>query len=401
MKQWLGWLVAGLIWCTQTGAAEAAPQGTLVIIGGALRADNAVVWQRIVALSGGAGARIAVLPTAAGNPERSGRNIASYLNRYGAAAFVVPVAPSLKQRDYRVDAEDVQLAQSIREAGGVYFAGGDQSKITRALVRPDGSRTAVLQAIWELYQRGGVIAGTSAGAAIMSSTMYGDTRSVIDTLTSGVSDGKELEAGLGFIGKDVFVDQHLLARGRFARMLPAMLKKGYKLGLGIDENTALVVRAQREVEVIGYQGALLLDLRQATVDAATPQFNLSNARISYYDRGDRFELPDGRYTPSPDKIDGKVDPLHPANRQPVYSADILGHNAVLIMMERLIDNVQTQAIGIATAAPGEPHPELGYEFKFSRDAQSDGYESATSEAYTVLKLRLDVRPLQISQPWYR
>eukprot|EP01030_Chromulinospumella_sphaerica_P014394 gene14394-14188_t len=133
MKQWLGWLVAGLIWCTQTVAAEAAPQGTLVIIGGALRADNAVVWQRIVALSGGAGARIAVLPTAAGNPERSGRNIASYLNRYGAAAFVVPVAPSLKQRDYRVDAEDVQLAQSIREAGGVYFAGGDQSKITRAL----------------------------------------------------------------------------------------------------------------------------------------------------------------------------------------------------------------------------------------------------------------------------
>jgi cyanophycinase len=274
---------------------------------------------------------------------------------------VVPLAPSLKQRDYRIDAEDAQLAQSIREAGGVYFAGGDQTKITRALLRPDGSRTAVLQAIWDLYQRGGVIAGTSAGAAIMSSTMY-DERSVMDTLSSGVNDGKELAPGLGFIGKDVFVDQHLLARGRFARMLPAMLKKGYKLGLGIDENTALVVQGQRNVEVIGYQGALLLDLQQATVDAATPQFNLSNARISYYDRGDRFELPSGRYTPSADKIDGKVDPLHPANRQPVYSSDILGHNAVLILMERLIDNVQTQAIGIATAAPGEPHPELGFEF---------------------------------------
>jgi hypothetical protein len=68
MKRWLGWLVAGLIWCTQGGAAEAPPQGSLVIIGGALRADNAVVWQRIVQLSGGTGARIAVLPTAAGNP---------------------------------------------------------------------------------------------------------------------------------------------------------------------------------------------------------------------------------------------------------------------------------------------------------------------------------------------
>jgi len=401
MKRWLGWLVAGLIWCTQGMAATAPPRGALVIIGGALRADNAVVWRRIVELSGGAAARIAVLPTAAGNPERSGRNIASQLNRQGAAAFVVPLAPAYKQRDYRLDAEDEQLAQSIRQAGGVYFAGGDQTRITRALVRPDGSRTAVLQAIWDMYERGGVIAGTSAGAAIMSSTMYDETRSVIDTLSSGVRDGAELAPGLGFIGKEIFVDQHLLARGRFARMLPAMLAKGYKLGLGIDENTALVIRRQREVEVLGYQGALLVDLQEATVDSATPQFNLSNARISYYDRGDQFELPSGRYTPSADKIDGKVDPAHPANREPVYSSDILGHNAVLIMMERLIDNVHTQAVGIATAAPGEPHPEQGYEFKFTRVAESVGYESASSEAYTVLRLRLDVRPLQISQPWYR
>jgi len=411
MNRWMGWLLASLIWCTQAGAAESqemkgpqaapAPQGSLVIIGGALRADNAVVWQRVVQLAGGAGARIAVMPTAAGNPERSGRNLAAYLNRYGAAAFVVPLSPKFKQRTLQQVAEDAQLADSIRTAGGVYFAGGDQSLITGALVRPDGSRTAVLQAIWDVYQRGGVIAGSSAGAAIMSSTMYNETRSVIDTLSSGVRDGAELVPGLGFIGKDVFVDQHLLARGRFARMLPAMLKKGYQLGLGIDENTAMVISPRREVEVIGYQGALLLDLRQATVARASPDFNVSNVRISYLDRGDRYQLQSGVYTPSDDKREGKVDPLQPANREAVYSTDILGHNAVLLMMERLIDNAQTQAIGIATAAPGEPRPELGFEFKFSRVPESSGYASASSESYTVLNLRLDVRPLHITLPWYR
>jgi cyanophycinase len=115
-----------------------------------------------------------------------------------------------------------------------------------------------------MYRRGGVIAGTSAGAAIMSSTMFGRPKPVLATLKLGVTDGKEITSGLGFIGDDVFVDQHLLVRGRFARMLPAMLaKKGYKLGLGIDENTAMVVRPNRDVEVIGYKGALVVDLAGA------------------------------------------------------------------------------------------------------------------------------------------
>ncbi|RFP19349.1 MULTISPECIES: cyanophycinase [unclassified Duganella] len=400
MKRLLGLLLASLFWCAQVGAAEVAPQGSLVIVGGALRADNAVVWQRVVQLAGGAGARIAVLPSAAANPERSGANLAKYLNRYGASAFVVPVSVNLKDRDYRRDAEDEALAGEIRAAGGVYFTGGDQALITQALVRPDGSRTAVLDAIWDVYRRGGVIAGSSAGAAIMSSTMYYNAKTVFGTLAQGVNDGRELAPGLGFVGSDVFVDQHLLARGRFARMLPAMLKKGYKLGLGIDENTAMVINSAREVEVLGYQGALLLDLSQAATDGGK-DFNISNVRISYLDRGDRYNLRTGQFTPSADKVDGKVDPQKPAMTEPVYSADILGHNAVLVMMEKLIDNSQTEAIGIATAAPGQPRQDLGFEFKFSRLADSVGYASASSEAYSILNLRLDVRPLQITRPWYK
>ena len=392
--------LAPLAAAAATAVAESPPQGSLMIVGGALRGDNALVWQRVVQLAGGPGARIAVMPGAAGNPERAGAALAAYLNQYGASAFVVPLAVRLKGSDYRRDAEDAALARSIRESGGVYFAGGNQALITQALVRPDGSRSAVLEAVWDVYRRGGVIAGSSAGAAILSSPMFYDAKTVFGTMSQGVRDGVELTAGLGFIGNDVFVDQHLLARGRFARMLPAMLKKGYKTGLGIDENTAMVIGPQREVEVIGYQGALLIDLTQASSDPAIKEFNLSNARISYLDQGDRYNLATRKYTPSADKAAGLVDTTKPYLAEPVYSADILGHNAALVMMTKLIDNVQTEAIGIATAAPGEPRQELGFQFKFSRTPDTIGYASERSEAYTILGMRLDVKPLHIVRPWY-
>ncbi|NYS36530.1 cyanophycinase, partial [Streptococcus danieliae] len=130
----------------------------------------------------------------------------------------------------------------------------------------------------------------------------------------------------------VFVDQHLLVRGRFARMIPVMLKKGYHLGLGIDENSAMVVDAMRDVEVIGYSGALLIDLSGAISDRGVKNFNISNAAISYLDRGDKFNLVTRVFTPSPDKADNKLDPNQPDMREPVFTNDILGNNAVLDLM---------------------------------------------------------------------
>src|SRR5690349_14691360 len=86
-----------------------AAKGSLVIAGGALRADNAQVWTRIVELAGGRGARIAVFPTAAGNPNSSGAHAVSFLNRYGARAFVVPISPRLAGTDARRAADDPKL----------------------------------------------------------------------------------------------------------------------------------------------------------------------------------------------------------------------------------------------------------------------------------------------------
>jgi cyanophycinase len=374
-------------------------KGSLVIIGGGLRANNAEVWQKIVELAGGKGARIAVFPTAAGTPEREGRMAADYLKRYGAQAFVVPIAPRLGGTDARKAADDPVLARTVREAAGAFFTGGDQARITATLRRPDGSNTAVLDALWAMYRRGGVIAGTSAGAAIMSSTMFYDPPlEVLPMLKNGVVDGKDVAPGLGFVGDDVFIDQHFLIRGRFARMLPAMLAKGYTLGLGIDENTAVVVGPMRDATVIGYRGALVLDLAGATTDKAQQNFNLANARISYLDSGDRFNLVNRAYSPGPDK-----EPLNTADREhrePIFTTDILGNTSVVNLLEKLVDSDQQRAVGLAFEGPASRTPERGFEFTFTRVPDTREYATNREDAYSIYRIRMDVRPVKMHQPLY-
>ena len=380
-------------------AAPDRPRGSLVIIGGGLRVNNAEVWERIVSLAGGKGARIAVLPTAAQNPAKEAQLTADALARYGARPFVVPVAPLLAGSDVRKAADDPALAEAIRKAGGVFFTGGDQARITGSLRRADGSNTAVLDALWALYRRGGVIVGTSAGAAIMSSTMFHDPPlDVMPVLKNGVVDGKDIAPGLGFIGTDVFVDQHLLARGRFARMLPAMLAKGYTLGLGIDENTAVVVGPSRDVTVIGYRGALVIDLAQATTDRTQPGFNLSNARISYLDSGDRFNLATRTYVPGPGKE--PVDRKFVEHRPPIFYTDILGNTAVADLLEKLADSDLQRAVGVAFEGPDSPSPERGFEFTFTRVPDSREYVTNREDAYSIYRIRMDVRPVRVHQPFY-
>jgi cyanophycinase len=381
-------------------AAESVPpKGSLVIIGGALRSDNAAVWQRIVKLAGGEGARVAVFASASAYPQESGKTNVELLRHYGADAFFVPIAVNLTGTDYHAAADDPNLAAAVRSAGGAYFAGGDQERITRALRRPDGSNTRVLDALWGMYRAGGVIAGSSAGAAIMSSTMFGEPKPVLATLKLGVAEGREITQGLGFIGDDVFVDQHLLVRGRFARMLPAMLKKGYKLGLGIDENTAMVVGPNREVEVVGYKGALLIDLARAS--AREGVFNVSNVRLSYLDSGDRFNISSHQFTPSPDKAAGKLDQSKPYYREPLFSADILGNSTVVDLMGKLIDSDQPEAIGLTLGSAHGVQPDLGFEFRFTRTPDSTGYMSNATESYSVYNVRLDIRPILIRRPLYQ
>ncbi|HEY9626849.1 MAG TPA: cyanophycinase [Coleofasciculaceae cyanobacterium] len=417
MKKQLGWVVGAFLFCLSLGlpfswsaAQITSATPSLVIIGGSLRYDNDEVFNKMIELAGGTGAKIAVFPTASGSPVKNGQQVVDAFNRYGADAMLIPIGVKNIDVDYKVAVNDPALIAQVKSAKGIYFIGGDQARITQALYTETGDRTPMLDAIWQVLDQGGMIGGSSAGAAIMSITMFKNSVDVLSTMKVGVKDGDSIDKGLGFIGADVFVDQHFLTRGRFARALVAMQAKDYKLGIGVDENTALVVFPMTgEVDVIGYKGALVLDLAEAKKDAALTQFNLQNAKLTYLDRGDQFNLKTKAVTFHPNKLnDLKVDTNDP-NYEPyfteeIFTADILENTAVVDLMGNLIDNSHPEAIGLAfTQATDVPESDLGFEFKFYKQSDSLGYYTGTfgGEDYSVENIHLDVTPIQMGKPLYQ
>ncbi|MCY4745819.1 cyanophycinase [Pelomonas sp. UHG3] len=388
-------------------AAGAAQAGTAIVIGGALKTDNDAVWQRIVDEAGGAGARIAVFATAAANPARSGAQIAAALNRRGAQAEVIPVAPRLAGVDLAAKLADPALIAQVKAARAVFFSGGAQELIVDTL-QPGGQPTAMLKAIREVFDGGGVVAGTSAGAAIMSRMMFRDAQDNLDILKGRWRERREYDRGLGFVGPDLFIDQHFLKRGRIGRMLPAMRAFGYRLGLGVEEDSAIVVKGTA-VEVIGARGALLVDLSDASSDARLPHFNLRGARLSYLDRGDRHDLATGVTTPAAHKLrEPRIDPTasdyKPYLRADTYFLDILGDNTLVTAMAQLLDSPAPEVRGLAWRARprgGDAAPDVGFEFRLYKGAGLTGWFSGAlgGEDYTVLNARLDVQPVRVATPF--
>ena len=386
-----------------------APKGSLVIIGGSERFRDRELWDTVVELAGGEGSKIAIFPTAAsGQPIKSCAKLVQALNRAGADSFVVPVAWNEVDRDVQEAVFDPELVERVRSATGVYFIGGAQGRIVDALLDDDREQTPMLKAIWEVYRRGGVIAGTSAGAAIMSHVMFRDAPPPLQILRNGVTMGEEIDDGLGFLDKNWFVEQHCLVRGRFARALVAMHSQKIPFGIGVDENTALVVRRGIEATVIGYKGVLILDISQAKTDPKMDGFSLKNVKMSYLDRGDSINLRTREVTPSEEKLDDiKLDPnandYSPYFDHRMFYTDILGNAAVADLLGRLIDNKESEAIGLAFSGLDSRHqPSDGFEFRFYRGPDSKGWytEDYGGEDYTVLDIHLDIRPIRINGPLY-
>lgn len=383
------------------------PHGKLVIMGGSERFDNTVIWSEIVRLAGGDGARIAVFPTASGDPLVDGQDVVKVLNDLGADAFLVPVALRGLDVPCHEAVIDPVLVEGVRESRGVFFVGGSQSRICQALLDEEGQHTPMLDAIWDVHRKGGVIAGTSAGAAVMSRIMYRNARSVLGTLLHGVSMGRELDHGLGFLNAAWFVEQHCLVRGRFARSLVAMREQGFSYGVGVDEDTALVVDGD-EARVIGYRGALIMDLSDAQSDDAVTGFNVRNAKLTYLDRGDSINLRTLDVTPSSEKAaDRRLEPsapdFRPHHRHRVFCNDILGNMAVYDVMRQLLDNQHDEAIGLAfdgSAARQGSTP--GFEFRFYRADDTMGWETEAFGGvdYTIVNIHVDVTPITIQGPLY-
>lgn len=404
--QLLARLTLALAWALALASAQAQ---TAIPIGGALKFDNREVWQRIVDEAGGAGARFVVFSTAAAQPERSARQIIEALQRHGAQAEWVPVAPRLKDRDLQTELTRPENLALVKAARGVFFSGGAQELIVDSL-QPGGEPTALLQAIWQLYREGGVVAGTSAGAAIMSTVMFRDAQDSLRVLKGQLREGREIDRGLGFVGPQLFIDQHFLKRGRVGRILPLMQAKGYRLGLGVDEDSAAIIKGG-QIEVIGAKGALLVDLGESSQEPGLGAFNVRGALLSYLDRGDRHDLNSGRSTPSPQKAAGlAINPQAPDFKpylKPVpFYADMLGDTTVVNAMGTLLDSPASETRGLAFAgqpAADDAQPDLGFEFRLYKTPQTRGWFTGAfgGEDYTVLRMGLDVKPVRIQQPFYR
>ncbi len=259
---------------------RAAP--SLVAIGGRLESDNEKLFAELRRLSGG---RICVLATASSMPEQVGQDAAEALTQHGMSVDILPVTAA----NAATSTDDPAILERLRRSGGVYFTGGDQSALISALIR-DGVETRLLTELRALAARGGVISGSSAGAAVMpSKIILGGTS--MDALVHGIAPsvavpGLPMGPGFGFFQAGM-IDQHFLKRGRIGRLLIGTWAAGHTLGFGIDENTALVVEGQM-ARVVGETGVVVLNLRGALIAADGSRFD--HVKVHYLDDGDAFDL---------------------------------------------------------------------------------------------------------------
>jgi cyanophycinase len=223
-------------------ALASAPKQKLVVVGGGSRPEAATA--RFVEWAGGDSSKILVLTWASefGPPDHYFDRLESEIKRHTRSEVIHGVTLD------EIAANRSALVHQIQSATGVYFTGGDQNLIMDALERDAGTfpNDPLAQLLRSRYAAGVVFGGTSAGTAIMSTPMLAGPAdlTVIDGKTVGTRDGLGLVPGVIF-------DQHFLAHGRLPRLLGLVQLHPKKLGLGIDECTALLIEDSRFAEVVG------------------------------------------------------------------------------------------------------------------------------------------------------
>jgi cyanophycinase len=257
--------------------APRSKQGTLVIIGGHEDHDGERVILKEVASHVPDG-RLVLATVASHEPEGY---LEKYRNSFGELG--VPHVNELYV-DEREQATMEEKLVDLREASAVFFSGGDQLRITSLI-----GDTPIYELVHDIFDRGGVIAGTSAGASAMSETML-----VRGSNQSSFRIGDlSMAPGLGLL-PNVIIDQHFAERGRIGRLIGAVSQNPRVLGIGIDEDTAIVVQGTR-FRVIGTGAVYLVDagavshsnIAEASADEALSIYDLTLHVLS---SGDGFDL---------------------------------------------------------------------------------------------------------------
>jgi cyanophycinase len=262
------------------------PKGVLIAIGGYEQkqaggdmADDMILRRFVDELP--KDGMILVLPIASEEPEEAAQEYLALFRELGAARV-----ETLNILD-RHQANDEESLRLLNEAAGVLFTGGDQLRLTSLL-----GGTAFLRRLKERYTTERfVIAGTSAGAAAMSTPMIYQGRN-----NAGMKkDEIHVTTGLEFL-HDVAIDTHFVARGRIVRMAQIIATNPACIGLGLEEDTAVVVTEGSELEVIGSGIVIIVDgisISSTNIHEIDPgePFTIRDLKVHMLGRGQRYTLP--------------------------------------------------------------------------------------------------------------
>jgi cyanophycinase len=257
------------------------PKGYLFIVGGGDWPEGMV--KRFVDLAGGFNTgKIVILPMASSVPEESAAEEAADFKKLGAKTIEVHILT-------REQALKPESAKLLDGAGGVFFSGGDQSRLTGVLLD-----TPVHKKLLELFEQGCIIGGTSAGAAVMSVVMItGDEVRKVEA-------GREFETlqalnvlttrGFGFV-KRAIIDQHFVTRKRHNRLISLLAEHPELMGVAIDESTAILVKPDETFEVIGAKQVIVYDPAGAKFKILPNQnIRFTNLIMHALTDGDEFDL---------------------------------------------------------------------------------------------------------------
>ena len=281
-------LFLGIILGAAAARAQEDAKGTLFIIGGGERSD--ALMSRFVELAGGATASIVIIPMASETPQDYAEGPAAQFRKLGAAK-----ADWLIFEHGKADSPE-NLAR-MKTATGVFFSGGDQVRLCSFM-----NGTRLLEEVHRLYREGGVVGGTSAGAAVMSKVMLtGDDRQAVngEDFAAIRSSSVVLAEGFGFLPPYIVADQHFLIRKRENRLISVVLENPSLTGIGIDEATALVVRPGGAAEVAGDSLVSVYDVSGAGPVSTDAKGHLSarGITLSLLKAGDKLDL--RRLQPAP------------------------------------------------------------------------------------------------------
>lgn len=260
-----------LITIAAFGQTSGPEKGSLLVVGGNMQSDKIV--NKFIELAGGLDSKIVVIPTAGGRTSYDQNiGLAGRLKRMGASNVVV-----LHTTDPKT-ANTKDFIKPLLDAKAVWFSGGRQWRLVDAY-----KNTLTEQMIQKVLDRGGVIGGSSAGATIQGSFLArGDTKN--NQIMMG-----DHQEGFGYI-KNIAIDQHVLARNRQFDLFEILKVHPELLGLGIDENTAIIVKGNR-FEVIGESYVLVYDGSFWSREGFALKTLPSKERMFYMlGKGDKYDL---------------------------------------------------------------------------------------------------------------